>query len=352
MVPFTLTERRDELIMSTKIISIGYKFPPFRVTNEIWQEQFAPKTQLMSNEFTRFISEGVEQRFYMMPGDTVDELAAQAALDCLRRIDFPPEEVEHIIHMANVPDTLVNGEGPKIQHRIGATRASTIDITGVSCVGFILGLNMAVSLIESGCYNNVLISCVANVGTRAADHRDVSAATLGDLATAVLVQKTDAPVGKLGFVHQTRGQYYHVHVHKVVEDGKRTWQEDEKRHWGKHFFYIDPRKGVPAAKEGAQEFAPMVARLALERAGKTIDDVKWFITHQPGAAPMKVWDKLLGIDKEIHPNTLSEIGNSSFCTIPFTLLRTIEKGAIKDEDIILFLTPSSGQHAAALVWKW
>jgi 3-oxoacyl-[acyl-carrier-protein] synthase-3 len=339
--PHSVTWNYD---MGTKIVSVGYKFPSFRVTNDMWQEQFAPKTKLMSNEFTRFISEGAEQRFYMMPGDTVDELGAHAALDCLERINFPPDEVEHIIHMANVPDTLVNGEGPKIQHRIGATRASTMDLTGVSCSGFVLGLNMAVSLIETGCYNNVLITCVANVGTRAADHRDVSAATLG--------QKTDKPAGKLGFVHQTRGEHYHVHMHKVVEDGKRTWKEDEEQHWGKHFFFIDPRKGVLAAQKAVHEFVPNAARLALERAGKTINDVQCLLTHQPGLASLRAWDKALNIDEKIHPNTMSEIGNSSTCTIPFTLCRTLEKGAIKDDDIILFMTPGSGQHVAALVWKW
>lgn len=338
--------------MGTKIRSVGYHFPPERITNERWRDEFAPKASLMSNEFTRFISEGVSQRFYMRPGDAVDELAAQAALDCLKRIDFPPDRVEHIIHMSNVPDTFVNGEGPKIQHRIGATRASTFDITGVSCVGFIIGLNLATTLIETGCYNNVLITAVSNVGTRAADHRDVSAATLGDLGTAILIEKTDGPAGKLSFVHETRGEYYPVHVHRRVDDGLRTWKEDEARPWGKHFFWIDPRKGVPAAQKGAHEYAPAAARLALERAGTSVDGIRWFITHQPGVAPMRLWDSLLGFDQAKHPNTLDEIGNSSFCTIPFTLRRTLDRHGIADGEHILFLTPSSGQHIAAMVWKW
>lgn len=45
--------------MGTRIASIGYQLPPIRVGNEDWTEKFAPKTQILENEFTRFISDGV-----------------------------------------------------------------------------------------------------------------------------------------------------------------------------------------------------------------------------------------------------------------------------------------------------
>lgn len=338
--------------MGTKIASIGYQFPPLRVTNEMWQERFAAKTELLGNDFTRFISQGIEQRYYMEPGAVVDEIAAQGVIDCLKRIDFPPEKVEHIIHMANVSDVFVNGEGPKIQQRIGAHNASTMDLTGVSCTGFLVGLNLATALVESGRYNNVLISCVSNVGTRAADHRDESGSTVGDLATAILVVRSEGDSGQLGYRHETRGEYYDLHRHKEVLDAKRTWKEDEARHWGKHFFYVDHRDGVTAAKKGAAVHAPNAARAALEQAHKTVQDIRWFVTHQPGTAPMKLWDQLIGIDAERHPNTLAEIGNSSFCTIPFTLRRMLDKDLIESGQDLLLLTPGSGQHVAATVWKW
>jgi len=43
--------------MGTKIASIGYQLPPVRVSNADWREKFAPKTEIMGNEFTRFIAE-------------------------------------------------------------------------------------------------------------------------------------------------------------------------------------------------------------------------------------------------------------------------------------------------------
>jgi 3-oxoacyl-[acyl-carrier-protein] synthase-3 len=338
--------------MGTKIISIGYKLAPVTVTNEIWQEKFATKQELLGNEFTRFISDGIEQRFYLGPGALIDEFAADAALDCLRRVDFSAERVEHIIHMANVPDTLVNGEAPKIQHRIGAVNASTFDLTGVSCVGFLLGLNLASALIEAGRCRNVLLSCVSNVGTRAADHRDVSASSLGDLAIAALIARTDDDSGQLGYSHTTRGHFYPVHTHKQLPEGKRTWEEDRARHWGQHFFWVDHREGVPAAQQGASVYTPAAARAALERAGKTIADIDWFLTHQPGTAPMQLWDSILGIDPSKHPNTLKEVGNTSFCTIPFTMRRLLDREQIRDKQILLLMAPASGQHSAAMVWRW
>jgi len=338
--------------MGTKIASIGYQFPRVRVSNEEWSGKFAPKTPLLGNDFTRFIAEGVEQRFYMEPGALVDEIAAEAATDCLRRVNFPVGEVEHIIHLSNVSDVFVNGDGPKLQDRIGARGASTVDLAGGSCAGFLIGLNMATALIEAGRYRNVLLSCVSNAGTRAADHRDVSGSTVGDLATSILLVRSDDDAGLLGFCHETRGEYYHLHTHKEVLDGKRTWEADAGRHWGKHFFYIDHRDGILAAQQGAGVHAPNAARRALERANKTVGDMQWFVTHQPGSAPMKLWDKVLGFDAARHPNSLAEVGNVSICSIPFTLRRMLDKAAIESGQLMLFLTPASGQHVISMVWRW
>ncbi len=338
--------------MGTKIASIGYQLPPVRVTNEDWREKFAPKAEILGNEFTRFIADGIEQRFYMEPGALVDEIAAAAATDCLRRADFPAGKLEHIIHLSNVSDVFVNGDAPKLQDRIGARGASTVDLAGGSCAGFLIALNMATALIEAGRYRNVLISCVSNVATRAADHREVHASTVGDVAVAILVVRSDDDAGLVSFCHETRGDYYHFHTHKEVPDGRRTWAVDAERHWGRHFFYIDHREGILVAQKGAGEHAPNAARIALERANKTVQDIQWFVTHQPGAAPMKLWDQVLGIDAARHPNSLAEVGNVSICSIPFTLRRMLDKGSIEDDQLLLWLAPGSGQHVISLVWRW
>lgn len=338
--------------MGTRITAIGYELPPLRVSNDRWRSEFATKHEIMSNEFTRFISEGIEQRYYWAAGTQVADVGAKAAIDCLRRADFPPERVEHILHLSNVGDAFVNGDGPKIQHLIGASNASAFDITGLACSGFVVLLSVASSLIETRRYDNVLITCVANPATRAADHRDVAASSLGDLAVAVLVERADGGSGMVSYCHETRGRYYELHRHKRIPDGKRTWEADRSEPWGDHFFYIDPTQGVIASRQAAQEFIPGTARKALERAGMSVKDLRWFVSHQPGTAPMKVWEEVLGIDSSIHPDTLAEIGNSSSCTVPFTLARMLEKKAIDRGDLLLLLAPGSGHQAASAVWRW
>lgn len=338
--------------MGTKIVSVGYQLPPIRVTNEEWREKFAPATEILGNEFTRFIAQGIEQRYYLPAGATVDEFAAQAVTDCLRRIDFPVMDVEHIIQMSNVSDAFVNGDGPKLQHRVGAHRASTIDLTGAACCGFLVAINMATSLIESGRYRNVLLSCVSNAGTRAANHRDAAGPSMGDLATAVLIVKSDDDAGMLGFCHETRGGNYHVHLHREVLDGVRTWTADADRPWGKHFFHVDNAQGVLTAQELIAVHVPSAARIALERAGKTAADIRWLVTHQPGSGALKVWRDALGFEVPRHPNTLSEVGNASFASIPFTLRRLLDKGSVSDKDLLLLAAPGSGNHAVSIVWRW
>jgi 3-oxoacyl-[acyl-carrier-protein] synthase-3 len=338
--------------MGTRIASIGYVLPPLRVSNDTWREQFASKVELSSNEFSRFISDGIEQRYYWKEGTRVADVGAQVALDCLSRVDFSPKKVEHIILLTNVSDTFINGEAPRVQALIGASGCSTFDLTGVACSGFLIALNAANALIVSGSVNNVLIVCVANPASRAADHRDVSACSFGDLATAVLLERTNDDAGLRGYCHKTRGEYCDLLGHGFVPDGKRTWPSESDQPWARHFFYVDPREGVVTARRGAEEYLPESGRIALEKAAMTPDNIRWFVTHQPGTAPMRIWDRALGFDPSKHPNTIAEIANCSFATIPFTLRRILDRGDIRKGDDLLLLAPGSGQHAVSAVWRW
>jgi 3-oxoacyl-[acyl-carrier-protein] synthase III len=338
--------------MGSKISSIGFVYPPLHVTNAVWESDFAPKAKILEQEFSRFVAIGVEQRYYWPANSDVAECAGAAGRDCLARIGFPADKVEHIIHMSNVGDAFINGDGPRVQQKIGATSASTIDLTGLSCTGFLVALNMAHALINQGVYKNVLISCVANAASRAADQRDVSASTLGDLAIAILVEHAEGERGVLGFCHETRGQYYDVLRHKYLPEGKRTWQADESQPWGKYFFWLDHREGVKAAQKGAVTYVPGAGRKAMERAGKTRADLSWLITHQPGTTPMQLWQHMFEFDPTTHPDTIAEVANCSFCTIPFTMLRMVEQGRLKEGQSLLMLAPASGQHAVGMVWRW
>jgi 3-oxoacyl-(acyl-carrier-protein) synthase III len=338
--------------MGTKITSIGRELPKIRVTNDVWREQFATQHELLTNEFSRFISDGIEQRFYWRPDETVADIGARVAEDCLRRVGFPASRLEQIITMTNVSDTFINGEAPRIQAKIGAIGCATFDLTGVACSGFLIALYTANALITSGSVNNVLIVCVANPASRAADHRDVSACSFGDLATAVLLERSDADSGLLGYCHKTRGQDCDLLGHGYVPEGKRTWKEHDAQPWAKHFFYVDHREGVLAARKGAEEYLPESAKIALKKASKSPADLRWFVSHQPGVAPMRIWDREIGFEVEKHPNTIAEIGNCSFATIPYTLRTLQERGELADGDELLLLAPGSGQHAASAVWRW
>lgn len=339
--------------MGTKMVSIGYELPSIRVSNEVWRDRFAAKFELSTNEFSRFISDGIAQRFYWKPEETVAEVGTRAARNCLERIGFPPDKIEHIIVMTNVSDTFINGEAPRIQANLGAHgTSSSFDLTGVACSGFLIALYTANALITSGSVDNVLIVCVANPASRAADQRDVSACSFGDLASAVLLARTDGDSGLLGYCHRTRGQDCDLLGHGYVPDGMRTWSEHADQPWAKHFFYVDHREGVVAARKGAEVYLPESAKIAMAKARRTPADLRWFVSHQPGTAPMRIWDRAIGFPTEKHPDTIAEIANCSFATIPYTLRKIWDQGKLDDGDEVLLLAPGSGQHAVSVVWRW
>jgi len=73
---------------------------------------------------------------------------------------------------------------------------------------------------------------------------------------------------------------------------------------------------------------------------------------QPGTAPMKLWDELLGFEAARRPSSLAEVGNVSICSIPFTLRRMLDSRSLEENQLLLLLTPASGQHVISMVWRW
>src|SRR5437763_6951267 len=137
--------------MKSVITGSGIGIPKNVVRNEAL-------TRIMdtTDEWIRTRS-GIEQRHYADPGQGSAELgsiAAQSALDVAGR---SKKDIDAIIFATMTPNYFFPGNGPVIQAKMGFPESMpTFDIRQ-QCSGFLYGLDLADSLIQSGKYRRLLL---------------------------------------------------------------------------------------------------------------------------------------------------------------------------------------------------
>ena len=118
----------------------------------------AALTRLMdtTDEWIRTRS-GIEQRYYADPGEGSADLGAIAAEGALRSAGRKQDEIDAIIFATMTPNFFFPGNGPVLQAKLGFREAMpTFDIRQ-QCSGFLYGLELADSLIQSRKYRRLLL---------------------------------------------------------------------------------------------------------------------------------------------------------------------------------------------------
>lgn len=336
--------------MGVTISAIGCYKPKVYVSNEIWREKFAPALELGGHEFLRMIGEGVVQRYYAAPEETVVSMAGEAIRNCLEKSHVSPEEIDLIIHAANVSDEL-SGDCARITRAVGATRAASYEITDVACAGFMVPFFQAVAFIESGLYRNVVVSCVGNAASRGGNMTDWLAAALGELATATLLTPCEGDRGLIAQSHKTLGQHAGIFQFMPLPYGVMAWpRAHQKKYWANLFHFIIPKE-LPNMQRISTELALEAVEQTLKKADLSFSDIQWLVTHQAGEL-LSTWRNLFGVTRERHLDTFAEIGNSSMSNIPYTLMKAMEEGKFSAGDKVLLFTPGTGVHLTCGIWKW
>jgi 3-oxoacyl-[acyl-carrier-protein] synthase III len=130
-----------------------------------------------------------------------------------------------------------------------------------------------------------------------------------------------------------------------------AWPRAHKDKYWANLFHIVPIKGLSDLQKTTAEYADAIVQRTLENARLSPSDIQWLITHQAGGL-LKNWRELFGFDEKRHLHTFGEIGNSSMCNIPYTLMKAMDDGKFSRGDKILFFSPGSGVHLTSAIWKW
>jgi len=317
------------------------------VTN-FMPERVVPVTSDLTGEDSPFFH-GVSERRFASPDYLSEDLGALVTQRLLERTGTRPEELDLILVSCIFTDTFWPGIGPAVQHRVGARKATIMNID-TSCSSYLSGLNAARAYIESGQCRKVAVVTVTNFISRLAEHQKrKSGAPLGDGASATLVAAGTSSF--LAAYERSHGEYYGLFRFDpdLVDGAFRHYWE---RGCGPITVNFSPDM-IDKIRDNSRRLVPEAVLECLRRAGLTTEDVDLLITHQPNDMFLADWRGRIGIKPPRAYDTLAKYGNMFQGTIPVTLADAIDAGRVSKGDILALGTFSNGgDFVSALALRW
>ena len=287
---------------------------------------------------------GIRERRIARPDETTSDMGAEAARRALAQAGVSAEQVDLIIVATITPDMGFPNTACFVQSKIGAVNAYCYDLEA-ACSGFLYALEVARQAVASGSVDTVLvvgaekISCIT-------DWKDRSLCVLfGDGAGAAVVQPTDR-AGLRSSVLRSDGRLSHLLM--LPGGGSKHPASAETLAQGLHFMKMDGRDVFKHAVTCMTD----VARKALEKAGKTVEDMKLIIPHQANQRIISaIGDRLGGRPDQYYVN-LDRYGNTSAASIILALDEAVQGGRLQRGDQVLLVAFGGGFTWGATVLEW
>lgn len=332
-------ERKDErdeggAAMPARIIGTGSALPEKTVTNQDLEKLVETTDEWIKSRT------GIEKR-HIAVTETTTSMAVEAAKHAMENAGILAEEIDLIIVGTVSGDMCFPSTACQIQDAIGAGNATAYDINA-ACAGFLFGLAIADAYMKSGMAKTALI-VGAETLSKMMDWKDRGTCILfGDGAGAAVVRADEA--GILSMVQGSdgaRGNALICHNRTVNNPFTENSREPDYTKMDGQAVYKFAVKTVPAA-----------ITEALDKAGVSADQIKFFLLHQANIRIIEAVAKKMNQPIKKFPTNLQECGNISAGSVPVLLDFVNQKGQLAKGDKIVLAGFGAGLTWGAAVLTW
>lgn len=251
------------------------------------------------------------------------------------------------------PDLIINASGVAyqvlpdtsvfIQQELGFEGIPSFSIHA-TCLSFIVALQNAASLIQTGVYKRVLIVS-ADLGSRGRNFDEPeSAALLGDGAAAVVLEPSEST--SLLAYHFKTWPSGAKHT-EVRGGGTRLHPQNPATTPADNLFSMN---GPAVFKMARKLGGPMIQEL-IDKAGLKKSDIDLVVPHQASGFGVKVYTRY-GFDEDKIVNVVAEHGNCVAASIPMALVSALQSNRIKSGDNVMLIGTGAGLSIGGLILKW
>lgn len=276
---------------------------------------------------------GITSRHIAGPNETASDLGYAAAAKLLAKNIVPISEVDYLIVGTQTPDHFLPSDACVLQHRLGLGKHIGAFDYRLGCSGYVCGLQLAKSLVETGAAKNVLL-ITADTYSKFIHPQDRTVRALfGDGAAATIVGRTEDAGLHIGpFVTGTDGSMSQCltvpagafrlprSAQTAVEHRDASGSVRSMDH-----LYMDGQ----AIFSFALNTVPTASKQLLSKAQLPADSVDWWVFHQANRFMLESLMRVCGIAEQKMVYAMQEVGNTVSASIPLAIEDYMVHGKIQ-----------------------
>jgi 3-oxoacyl-[acyl-carrier-protein] synthase III len=288
---------------------------------------------------------GMKERRLARSDEFTSDMGVKAAQKALEAAGKTAQEIDMILVATLTPDFIFPSTATLIQHALGATQAAAFDFQA-ACTGYLYGLSMAKSYIESGLYQNILLVASEKLSS-IVDYQDRNTCVLfGDGAAACVISHAGEGLLIQQVCLGADGELAELII--LPAGGCRYPASLETIQQRKHYISMEGKEVFKHAVRRMEN----AAKECLIKAGLAEDAIGWLIPHQANERIIDAIAKRFGIAEEKIYKTVHKYGNTSASAIAIALDELIrEKNIGAKENILLVAFGAGITWGAALLCK-
>jgi 3-oxoacyl-[acyl-carrier-protein] synthase III len=337
------------------IEAIALALPAEAWTSADIEERLRPLYERLRLPFGRLeLMSGIRERRVWPSGTKPSDASAAAGRAVLAKSSLQPGQMEVLVHAAVCRDMLEPATAAFAHHKIGLGPATQIFDVSNACLGFLNSLTILGGMIEAGQIQCGMIVAGEN-GRPLVEH------TLQHLLTAPLNRNQIKPF----FANLTIGSGAAAAIvcHRSLVQGRahrllggsclaatehsELCQGDAAGGDGLQMQTDSGQLLVAGVGVAKQAWAAFKSETGWAEA--TIDR---FVCHQVGAMHRRRLYETLGLDLARDYSTFETLGNMGSVSLPATLVRAVEQGAVVEGSHVGLLGIGSGINCMMLALEW
>lgn len=258
---------------------------------------------------------GVKQRHVSAPDKvlTAGDLCCAAAENLLEKLEVDRKTIDAIVLVTQSSDYPIPSTACVLQDRLGLREETIAYDVNLGCSGYIYGLHIAASYLQSGHLKRVLLLA----GEADVHQIPIGRRLNGEAGSATLVEYDPEHGIEMAFSLKTMGSHFRYILNPY--GGYRHGMNPKIRE-GLPFeeCYATRMDGIEVFKFAVCE-VPKITREYLELTGQSVDMFDLFFYHQSNQMILEEIARKVGISAEKCPISLDLYGNTNSASIPLAI---------------------------------
>lgn len=276
-----------------------------------------------------FEKTGVSRLHVAGPDETALSLGLAAGRKLLAGRD--PAAIGALVYVTQSPDSLIPTTACLLHRDLGLPPGCLAFDLNQGCSGFVYGLSLAQSLLESQGIAEALVVCAETYSKHIASDDRTTRPLFSDGASAVLLQR-DGPMRIGPYIYVTDGRGAPNLTLRAGTDGQQQ------------LFMNGPQVLL-----FTMSAVPRAVRELLAKAGLDLEAVDLFVFHQASRIVLDNLERTLGLPAEKVYRNYEQIGNTVSATIPIALKTARDEGRLTDGMTVVLMGFGVGYSLAGCV---